>query len=185
MESLGNQIYAFAAAFVSGMAAGFCYDYYRVARGVFRLRKMGTCLGDIIFWLVATALVFYLLLLGNWGVVRPYVFIGLGLGAITYFQFFSGGMIRLFRLKFYLIHQIWVFTVKVVLLLWRVVTFPFRLVIIILSYPLGFLGGLIKKTQRKLKVLFYNLAGRRVEKAVNRMKSKLSRLVFWKRKKGE
>lgn len=185
MEPLVNQICAFAATLVIGMIAGFCYDYYRVVRGVFKLKKVGTCLGDIVFWLVTTALVFSLLMLGNWGVVRLYVFIGLGLGALLYFQFLSGVMRRLVRFKFYLLYEIWKLIFKITLLLWKIVLFPVRLVILVLSYPLNLLRVIFKKTGSRLKGILYNLLGKRVERGIIRLKAKLSALAFWKKRKDD
>ena len=183
MESLVNQTYAFAVTVVIGVTAGFCYDYYRVVRGVFRLKKVGTCLGDVLFWLVTTAMVFFMLLRGNWGEVRLYVFAGIGLGAFIYYRLFSRAMSRLVRFKFFLFHKTWELFIKALVFLWMVILFPFRLLILALSYPVGFLGGLFKKARRKLKTFFYNLVGRKVEQGINRVKSKLARLVFWKKKK--
>lgn len=183
MEPLVSQVSAFAATIIVGVVAGFCYDYYRVVREIFRLKKVGTCLGDVIFWLVTTALVFLLLLRGNWGEVRLYVFVGLGLGAFLYYRLLSGAVSRLVRYKFLLLHKTWEMLVKLVLFLWMAVLYPFRLFVLIISYPLNFLRGLFKKAGRKLKAAFYNLIGRRVELVARRIKSKLSSLAFWKKKK--
>lgn len=185
MESLTDQIGAFAATLIIGVVGGFCYDYYRAVRRTFRLKKVGTWLGDIIFWLVTTALVFFLLLLGNCGVVRYYVFFGLGLGAWLYFQFFSNIISRLVRFKFYLLQKIWTMIVIIILFLINVVLFPFRLVFLILSYVLNFLGGLFNKVGRKLSAGFNNLIMKRMRRGLATLKSMLSYLVFWKRKKDE
>lgn len=183
METLVNQMCSFAATIVIGVAAGFCYDYYRVVRGVFRLKKAGTFLGDILFWLITTAVVFLMLLQGNWGEVRLYVFIGLGLGALIYFRFLSGAISRLVRFKFFLFQKTWELFVKSMLFLWMVILFPFRLLILVLSYPVDFLRGLFRKTGQKLRAVFYNFVGRKVERGIAGIKSKLARLLFWKKKK--
>lgn len=183
MESLNNQLCAFVATLMIGMVGAFCYDYYRAVGKTFRLKKVGTWLGDIIFWLMTTALVFFLLLLGNCGVVRYYVLFGLGLGACIYFQFFSNTMSRLIHLKFYLLQRVWAFIVIIILFLINIVLFPFRLVFLILSYPLNFLGGLYNKAGRKLIVYFNNLGLKCVRRGSTKLKSMLSYLVFWKRKK--
>ncbi|MDF9409222.1 MAG: Spore cortex protein YabQ (Spore_YabQ) [Pelotomaculum sp. PtaB.Bin013] len=185
MEPLVNQIYAFAATLVIGAIAGFCYDYYLVVRGVFKLKKVGTCLGDIIFWLFTTTLVFTLLILGNWGVVRLYVFIGLGLGALLYFQSLSVVMRRLVRFKFYLLYEIWKLIVRIALFFWKIIIFPVRLLFLILSYPLNLLRVIFNKTGSRLKGIFYNLLGKRVERGIIRLKAKLSALAFWKKRKDD
>lgn len=181
MEPLVSQVYAFAATIATGAAAGFCYDYYRVVREVFRLKKAGTLVGDAVFWLVTTALVFFLLLRGNGGEVRLYVFIGLGLGALVYFYFFSGPVKRLVRLKFFLLHRTWGILVRSVLLLWTALLFPFRLLAFLLSYPLGLLRDLLHGSARGLRTAFRRLAA---GLGLRRIGSNLARLVP-RRKKEE
>lgn len=173
MESLVGQIRAFAATIVTGAAASFCYDYYRVVRGVFRLKKIGTCLGDLLFWMVTTAVVFLMLLWGNWGELRLYVFIGLGLGALIYFRLFSGPVSRLVGIKFFVIFKTWELLVKTVLALWAAFLFPFRLVLLVVSYPVEFLRLLFKP------------AGSRIRRWIAGIKSKLSPLAFWTGRKKE
>ncbi|OPX84478.1 MAG: Spore cortex protein YabQ (Spore_YabQ) [Pelotomaculum sp. PtaB.Bin104] len=185
MESLTEQFCSFAATLMIGVLGGFCYDYYRAVRRTFRFKKMGTWLGDIFFWMVTTALVFILLLLGNWGVVRYYVFFGLGLGALIYFQFFSNAMSRLVRFKFFLLKKIWDIVVKLAYILINMVFYPFRLVYIILSYPLNFLELLYKKACRKLKACFNTLILMRVGKGTARLKLMLLDLAFWNKKKND
>lgn len=182
MELLTNQFFAFAATVVIGMAAGFCYDYYSVVREVLRLRRIGTWLGDIIFWLFITAGVFLLLLRGNWGELRLYVLIGLSLGALTYFRLLSGGVKRAMRLKFFLLQKSWELMVKALLFTWAVFIFPFRLAALGLSYPLNFLKKLSALVRKKIKNLWYNLAGRRLEQGAARIRSRLGRLAFWRKK---
>jgi len=182
LEPLVSQVSAFTATIVIGVVAGFCYDYYRVVREIYRLKKAGAVLGDVIFWLVTTVVVFFLLLRGNWGELRLYVFIGLGLGVLLYFRFLSRGVSRLVRYKFFLVHKTWALLVKAALFLWMAVLFPFRLLILIISYPLNFLSGLAQKSRRKLGTIFHKLVGGRLEAGLRRVKSKLSRLAFWKKK---
>lgn len=182
MEPLVSQFSAFAATIVIGVVAAFCYDYYRVVREIYRLRKAGGVLGDVIFWLVTTAVVFFLLLRGNRGELRLYVFIGLGLGALLYFRFITGIVSRLVRYKFLLAHKTWALLVKAVLFLWMAVLFPFRLLILIISYPLHFLSTLARKSHRKLRTIIHKLVGGRLEDGLRRVKSKLSRLAFREKK---
>ncbi len=183
MESLAGQFYSFAATILIGAVAGFCYDYYRVVRQTYRLRKAGSVLGDVSFCLIASALVFLMLLWGNSGEIRLYVFIGFGLGAFAYFHLFSNTINRLVRFKFFLFHRVWDILVKSALFLWSIVLFPFRLVTLALSYPVNFLKGLLGKARQKLKNVFYNIAGKRIQQCARQIKSRLSTLTFWKKKK--
>lgn len=162
-----------------GIVAAFCYDYYRELRKAFRLKKFGTFLGDLIYWLVMAVLVFVLLLKANWGEVRMYVFMGLGLGALLYYGVLSKPVSRLVRLKFYVLYRLWKFFVAIIQFIWNAVLFPFRLVIKIIAFPLHYLVLAYKKAGRKLK----NFAGGKIKGSTAALKPRLSRLAFWKKKK--
>lgn len=175
MESLFYQARAFLITIGIGAAAGFCFDYYRVIRRACRLKKLGTYVGDAVFWLFTTVIVFISLLWGNWGEMRLYVLIGLGLGALLYFNLFSRSVSRVIRFKFFILYKIWTLLKKTILLLWMIVSFPFRLVIQILSYPVYLIKLLSKKAKGKLAMLFHVLAGGKIERCKRWIKSKLKR----------
>ncbi len=175
METLFYQARAFLITIGIGAAVGFCFDYYRVIRRAYRLKKLGTYVGDAVFWLAATVIVFISLLWGNWGEMRLYVLIGLGLGALLYFNLFSRPASRVIRFKFFILYKFWTLLRKTFLLLWMIVLFPFRLVIQILTYPVYLIKLLSKKAKGKLAVLFHGLAGGRIERGKRWIKSKLKR----------
>lgn len=81
----------------AGMLLGLIFDFYRVVRGLVRPRRWLTSVGDLLYWLVATAVVFVALLLGNWGELRLYVFLGLLAGVGVYYKWASMLAIRLLR----------------------------------------------------------------------------------------
>ncbi len=182
MESLINQAGAFAITVAAGAAAAFFYDYYRVCRRVFRLKRLGTFVGDAMFWLFTTALVFLMLLRSNWGELRLYVFIGLGLGSLIYFRLFGKAVRRAIGIKFYLLYKLWLYFVKSLTFLFAVVFFPFRIATLLLSYPLGFFGRLFQAARAGTGKVFYRLAGRAGSR-LGSVKAKLAGLTFWKRKR--
>ncbi len=181
MELLVNQMRSFFATVAIGLVIGFTYDYYRVTRDVLRLKRAGIFIGDIVFWIVSTVIVFLMLLWGNWGEMRFYVLFGFGLGALLYFYFISKSARKLVGLKFHIIHRIWTALVKVAQFVWKVVTFPFRLCILIIVYPFNFIGSLFKKAAGRLKSVFYRHLGRRLERGAARVKKKLACLAFWEK----
>jgi spore cortex biosynthesis protein YabQ len=180
-----NQAGAFTSTIVIGMSAGLLYDYYRAVRAVYQLRKIGTFVGDVIFWLVTTAMVFLMLLRGTCGELRLYVLIGISLGAFLYFQLFSRAAYRVFRLKFHLINRTWALFLWTVRWLWFVLTYPVRLLLFTLSYPYRLSKRITNKMLRGFKSFWYRLVGRRVEKVIAGLKRRAARLVFWKRKKDD
>lgn len=67
-----------------GFLMGILYDTYRTFE---RMYKMGTWLiwiCDLLFWTSSTFLVFGTLLRVNEGIVRIYIFLGIGIGIILY-----------------------------------------------------------------------------------------------------
>lgn len=83
-EPIVVQVTVFALTIAIGTLLGILFDLYRVIRGRLRPGKLATALGDLLFWLVATALTFALLVVGNWGELRLYVWVGFLSGAFVY-----------------------------------------------------------------------------------------------------
>lgn len=73
----------------AGMVLAFTFDCYRVGRYFWRPRHLATLAGDALFWFLFTVLTFILLMLINWGEVRAYTFLAMGLGALFYGLFLS------------------------------------------------------------------------------------------------
>jgi len=92
---LTSQIVTFAITVVTGMVLGMLFDCYRVMRGAFALTKVITWFTDLLYWLIATTVVFVALLASNWGELRFYVFIGIISGLGVYYNFLSRHAIRL------------------------------------------------------------------------------------------
>jgi len=167
------------------MSVGLLFDYYRAIGAALRLKARGTLVGDMLFWLVATVMGFLLLIWGNWGELRFYVLLGLGLGALLYFQLFSKFALRLIRLKLRLLQRTWVLTLLWLNRIWLVVTYPLRLLLLVLSYPYWLLRLVIHKATRAVKSLWFRLIGRRAARAVSVFKQKCAKLIFWKKKKDD
>jgi spore cortex biosynthesis protein YabQ len=74
---------------LTGLALGVLFDVYRVVRSFFKQGSLSAMLMDLFFWLLATPATFVMLLIGNWGELRLYVFIGIALGLFAYFQLAS------------------------------------------------------------------------------------------------
>lgn len=89
MNSLAGQTYAFLMTILAGGIVGFLFDLYRVTRSAMRPRQLATAMTDLLYWIVVTPTVFAMLLAGNWGELRFYVLIGLGVGLLLYFQALS------------------------------------------------------------------------------------------------
>lgn len=174
MVPLTDQFYAFLITVLIGLIAGFCYDFYRVTRSKFGLRKAGTYLGDIIFWLVLTALVFGLLLAGNWGEVRLYVFIGLVLGALIYAKFLSRPGIAVINGLFHILKMLLLGLIKVLAALWLIFCFPFRLTFLVIVTPFHLLGLLMGKLLQPVKKMIHKYVGNPLVERKRRLFNRLA-----------
>lgn len=86
---MNNQLYTFLLLTATGVAVAFLFDCYRVTRTALRLRRLATAICDLLYWLLTTVIVFLVLLKGNWGEIRFFVFLALFSGAGLYFRFVS------------------------------------------------------------------------------------------------
>lgn len=97
IEPVTIQIANFLITIFNGMIIGLLFDGYRVLRGIMTPKMLITELGDLLFWLIATMLVFGTLIFINWGEVRLYIFIGLMIGFVLYMRLFSRYILRLLK----------------------------------------------------------------------------------------
>lgn len=148
---LAEQINIFFMLVGTGMLAGFCFDLYRSVRDAFRLRKTGTYLGDIFFWLLITCLAFCLLLKYNSGEVRVYVFVGLALGSLLYMQLLSRHAYRMLQRCLLILGRIIKFVVAVLAFVWKIVAAPFKITFLVIAYPFRLLAGVYSHVGRGLK----------------------------------
>ncbi|UHA75319.1 spore cortex biosynthesis protein YabQ [Paenibacillus sp. 481] len=121
---------------VSGLTLGMVFDGYRVVAGQFKFPRWTIPLLDILYWLGATLFVFEMLIKGNQGELRFYVFVGLVMGAWLYVILFSRLTVGIVTLL-----------VRIVLGVYRVVK---RCLYVLIVMPLKGLWLLIKAASRFL-----------------------------------
>lgn len=131
-----DQVYTFLFMMVVGMVTGLCGDLYRVTRLILGLRRLGSSIGDLLFWLLLTPLVFGMLLFGNWGEFRLYVFLGLGCGVLLYFKLLSPLVVIALQKFFKILQRLWLWLLTLLAAIWRVITLPARMVVLVLGLPL-------------------------------------------------
>jgi spore cortex biosynthesis protein YabQ len=73
-----------------GALLGAAFDTVNVTARRFRFGRGVRSLLDVLYWVAATLLVFRVLVKANGGVVRPFVFLGLGIGAVLYLLLAAG-----------------------------------------------------------------------------------------------
>ncbi len=142
-----------------GMTMGLLYDTYRVMKGQTGLRGWLVIICDLLFWASCIFLVFGTLLRVNDGIVRVYLFLGMGIGAWFYFALLHSFYIKWFLRFINLVKAIYRFIVRliqvvvikpiifiyktivavvvaVVLFLWKVATFAYNLILKLVT-PIG------------------------------------------------
>lgn len=101
MDPVSIQIGDFLITIFCGLLIGCLFDGYRVIRGILNPKTVFTDIGDLVFWVCSTAVVFAALLWSNWGEVRLYVFVGMMMGLSVYVRFVSGpmtlGMLKIWK----------------------------------------------------------------------------------------
>lgn len=94
MTALNQQLVEFGFTIALGLLIGVLFDFYRVFNRLIHPSRLVTRIGDLLFWLLLTGVVFFLLLLGNQGEVRAYVILGLVAGIWIHLHWFSRTLIR-------------------------------------------------------------------------------------------
>lgn len=90
-----NQAQLFIIFIIDGILIGLLFDFFRIARKVFRTSDFVTYIEDILFWILAGILVLYSIFVFNNGELRFFMFIGILLGAIVYMLLLSSHIIKI------------------------------------------------------------------------------------------
>ena len=125
------------------MTAGLCHTIYRAISDTLRLKKVGTFAGDIVFWMVLTAVSFFALLRANYGQLRLYVFIGLFLGVFLYSRLLGRHSYSMVRWFFRVVARVAAFLGLLLHYAWKIISFPFRVVFMTVIFPVRLSAGLL------------------------------------------
>ncbi|WP_027364273.1 spore cortex biosynthesis protein YabQ [Desulfotruncus alcoholivorax] len=180
-QPVTNQFMVFLYTIMTGVLAGLFYDVYAGLAQVFRLRKTGVLVGDIIFWLILTPLIYALVLFFNRGEVRFFVLIGFSLGAGSYFLIFKRN-VRLVIIKF--IEQLIKFcrlVARAFVLIAMVMVFPFKVLYMAAAFLFRMLGLGMRLAGRGVRVMFKFIIPAPVKRLVGKIAGKAANLL--KRKK--
>ncbi len=146
-----EQVTAFAFTIGIGLLAGFVYDFYQALRRVFRWKRTGTFLGDLLFFLILTVFVFGLLMLVNYGEMRFYVILGMAMGAFIYFKLISKLGSKVILLFFRFLQKTFRLGRDFLNYFWRIATFPFRILFLAVWWPVVFAANSFYSVQNWAK----------------------------------
>lgn len=121
--------------FCGGLLLGMLFDLIRVLSGKLRLPRWMLPIADIFYWIVATILVFRLLIYSNEGQVRVFIFLGILIGICFYFGLLSMWVIRLILLLIRIVVALYRFFVRMThILLIRPIVGIYRLLVLFLGF---------------------------------------------------
>ncbi len=119
--SITSQAYAFLLSVAGGMLIALVYDAFRIFRRVVKTGSVVTNVQDLLYWLLATVIMFLNIFYSNDGELRAYLFVGAFLGVVLYTLVFSkivmGSSLFIVRIIINVVKAIAIF-----------VSFPVRLV---------------------------------------------------------
>lgn len=92
---VANQAYLFLIFILNGIIIGLLFDFFRISRKVVSTSDMATYLEDVLFWILAGAIMLYSIFVFNNGELRLFMFLGVLLGAFIYMLFISSHMINI------------------------------------------------------------------------------------------
>lgn len=143
MNSAG-QLEMFILTIVTGVCLGMLFDFYRILRGMVKPHWAITTIGDLAYWLLATGIVFGAMIIGTWGEMRMYVFLGLAGGVLLYYRLLSkktlGLMAHFIRFIIKIVRIVKVFVEYVLII-------PIRTIFRGITKPFRYIGSLIKAKQ--------------------------------------
>ncbi|RXT09013.1 spore cortex biosynthesis protein YabQ [Ammoniphilus sp. CFH 90114] len=116
-----------------GLTMGLLYDTYRVMKGQTGLRGWLVIICDLLFWASCIFLVFGTLLRINDGIVRVYLFLGMGIGAWAYFALFHSFYVKWFLRFIQLVKAIYRFIINMIqTLIIKPVIFLYKVIITVI-----------------------------------------------------
>jgi len=92
--SMQGQAFVFLVAVVTGFVCGFVFDLFRIIRKAVKHGTVITQIEDVIFWVIASLVMFYTMFTANSGEVRAFSVLGAFLGMVLYFYTISRVIIK-------------------------------------------------------------------------------------------
>lgn len=124
-----HHLFLFVVFFLLGMLCAFIYDTFRISERFAYSPFFVVILKDILFWFVVTVLMIAICLKFNNGEIRFFMFVGVFMGALTYFNTLSKYVLKLL---YFIIN-----TFKTVfLLIFKVAFAPVRFLLKLLNKPI-------------------------------------------------
>jgi len=128
--SMAGQAWLFLSTLMVGAAIGLFYDVFRIFRKTARHSTLAVQLEDLLFWVAATGLTFYYMLHRNYGEIRVFAVVGVGIGLTLYLATISRLVVKIFV-------EIINYIKKVVAVAVKIILIPLKLVLSWLRPPIA------------------------------------------------
>lgn len=112
--TLGMQFWTMFMMMCGGIIMGAIYDFFRLLHEQLKLPRWTIIPLDIIYWIVATILIFQLLYNSNQGQLRMFVYVGMVVGVLLYYFLFSKTTTQVLLFIFKMIKEIYRVIVRII-----------------------------------------------------------------------
>ena len=143
--SVSDQAIIFFYSGLGGMLIAFLYDAFRIKRKAMKTGTFSLYVEDIVYWVIVAIIMFGTIYISNDGELRGFIFLGTFIGIIIYILFLSKIVMMILITLLRIIH-------KVFTMVWKVATYPFRVIFKILSIPGLLILSRIKRISKRIKV---------------------------------
>jgi len=139
---VSRQAYVFLCTVAGGMAIALVYDIFRIIRKAVKTGSLLTYAEDLVYWVIAAAIMLVTIYYSNEGEIRGFLFVGTIIGVVLYSTLFS---------KFVMGSSLFIInmTIKIVKTVMFVILYPFRFILRILAAPVRKLARLVFNSLRK------------------------------------
>lgn len=124
--SMSGQAWLFLGTVVAGFVIGFVYDIFRIARKTAKHKSWLVQFEDVLYWSVASVMMFLFMLHQNNGEVRLFAIAGAAIGMVLYFNSLSPLIIKVSV-------AVIDFFKKVILTIVRIILVPVKILISLLK----------------------------------------------------
>ncbi len=118
-EIIMNQLKILTIFAISGITISILFDIFRIRRKVCKAPNLLTYFEDILFWIISAIILLYTVMKYTTGELRIYMFVGLFIGILIYFKFFSKLIVKFFS-------SIIKFIITIIVRIFKIILYPFK-----------------------------------------------------------
>lgn len=170
-QIISSQARLFITSVQIGIMMGIVFDLIRIVRKIVRHPSFFVQLEDMLYWIFCGFTGFYMLYICNYADIRPYIFIGIILGALLYFLTFSIVFMKIMTQVIYYVKNIFY-------KLYQLILIPIKKIQKLIRIPLNYIRnryGRIKYQQKlkkraRARIKYQQLADKKTERFLKNQK---------------